>query len=814
MRDVLPTAVSLLRPDLLWFALLLPLLWWRLGRPLTIAQRLLRTALFGCILLALAQPSLVLRQPGGRQVVLLDTRTGAAGLAAVRRAVARAGTADQITLITLGDGATSFRDARIDERVTLPAGALSTGLDRALAALPPGTPGAVTVIGDGAARDRHWEHAIDGLARRGIPVHGLALPVPATPPAIADIAFAPVRVGELAQAKLTITGQGEAMAVALYADGALVARSSPFTVDGRTQLSLRFPVRRTGFVPVRAVLTPGQGGALEAVVAVQDALPLLYIEGRQQGAASRLQALLGPGFAVTARPPSALTAGFDLSAYPLFFVDDVPARALAASAQQRLLDAVAQRGAGLFYAGGAQAFGMGGYDGTPLAAALPVSLRQEDKLEQPSVALVVVIDSSGSMAGTPIELAKQVARFAVRRLGPSDSVGVVEFYGAKQWAVPLQPARDIPSVERAIGRMQAQGSSILFPAIQEAYYALKGSTARYKHILVISDAGVEEQRYQALLTHIADDRINLSTALVGANPEGEERMVQWARWGRGRYYAVPDEFNLVELNLKQPQDKPAPGYRSGSFPLQPLPGHPRWQGMALAGMPPLAGYVPTGRRAAAETLLATPSGDPALASWQWGAGRVTALMTEPLGAGTAGWRGWSGYGAWLAGLIARTADQHPPATLALDRRFDQLTATFRDPAGTGTAPALRLLDARGAAGAPLTMVERAPGLFTAQQRLDPARPALAEARRGTLVLRAADRAGSDIGGGFVLPLDMLARRTGGVYADGAAAPFAPPRPSGGALVAVALGGWLALLALLLYLVELIYRRWPARRRSA
>jgi hypothetical protein len=290
-------------------------------------------------------------------------------------------------------------------------------------------------------------------------------------------------------------------------------------------------------------------------------------------------------------------------------------------------------------------------------------------------------------------------------------------------------------------------------------------------------------------------------------------MVQWARWGRGRYYAVPDEFSLVELNLKQPQDKPAPGYRNGSFAVQPLPGQTRWQGMALTGMPPLAGYVPSGKRDEAETLLITPNGDPVLASWQYGAGRVTALMTEPLGQGTSAWRRWPGYADWLAGLIARTADQHPAATLSLERRFDMLTATFHDPAGSGTPPVLRFLDPRGATGAPVAMVERAPGLFVAEHRLDPDRPALAEARRGSLLLRAADRAQSDVGGGYTLPLKPLARLTGGVYAAGTDAPFSPPRLQGSSLVTLALGGWLALLALALYLAELVHRRWPGRRRS-
>lgn len=73
-----------------------------------------------------------------------------------------------------------------------------------------------------------------------------------------------------------------------------------------------------------------------------------------------------------------------------------------------------------------------------------------------------------------------------------------------------------------------------------------------------------------------------------------------------------------------------------------------WAGLRMAGLPPLSGYVPTRARPEAETLIATRAGDPILSTWPVGAGRVTALTTEPFGAGTAGWRGWPDYGRWLA----------------------------------------------------------------------------------------------------------------------------------------------------------------------
>ena len=41
----------------------------------------------------------------------------------------------------------------------------------------------------------------------------------------------------------------------------------------------------------------------------------------------------------------------------------------------------------------------------------------------------MILDTSGSMAGSRIELAKHIARIAVRRMQPHDRIGIVEFYG-------------------------------------------------------------------------------------------------------------------------------------------------------------------------------------------------------------------------------------------------------------------------------------------------------------------------------------------------------------------------------------------------
>lgn len=798
------------------FLLLPPLLWWPMRARPRWGQAALRAAVFACLIVAMMQPSLVRRDGAGAQVYILDQREvlGADGQAMARRALDRvratAPGGAATTVIQLGGTATG--------RLVIRDGSLSQALGAAAQAIPLGSGGAVTLIGSGLSTDTHWKAEIAALVARGIPVNSIAVPTAPRAAFVADVRTAPARVGEMLHADILVEGDGGTHRIAVFDGDRRLAASAPFRADGETHVALDIPAERAGFLPLRVELD-GRGG-FQTLAAVQEPRHLLYLGERQQGAAGPLQRLLGRGFVVDQRAPSALNAAFDPARWPLVMVDDLPAARLPVAVQQRLNRAVARDGTGLFVSGGMAAFGAGGYADTPLGAALPVTARAQDKQIRPSVALAIVIDSSGSMQGDRLDLAKQVARQTVRKLNANDWVGVVEFYGARQWSVPMHHATDLPDVERAIGRMQAQGASVLFPALQEAFYGLKDLDARYKHILIISDGGVSEDRYQQLLRHIAENRVTVSTVAVGGAVDDEKSMADWAQIGRGRFYSVPDEFNLVEIDFKQPQTRPDPGYRSGRVAVREEAGAKGWAGAGLSTPPPLSGYVQTRMRPEAETLLRTDGGDPILASWPVGSGRVTAMMTEPLGAGTAGWRGWSDYGRWLARLLAMTARAQPDLAVATTRRFDRLTITVRR-GGTGSTsgamPAIALVDADGR---PLrrveTVEERAPGLFVAELPWPDDAAARVEVRDGDHLARAADAARSDVRpveampAFMALPLATLSARTQGWHRDDPAAPPGTVQRAGG-LRATDLWPWIALLALALYLFDIGYRRWPSRR---
>lgn len=824
--------ITFLYPYFALLLLLLPLLWFKAHRNTSLWHKLLRSAFFVCVIVALTQPTFVYQSQQTEQVFILDQTAGlteAARQEAVsifQQQVAMQD-GDNVTLIQLGGAPvnTTLANTLFLPEVAGSSSSLSSALMQALQAIPLGTNAAVTLISDGKATDTHFEVALSGLTARNIPVHTFELAAAAEAAFISDVQLSAARQGDAVQLNVTVEGDGQNLQLLLYHNNQRLAQSADFNSEQLTQQQLSFTAEQAGFMPIRLELLQQQRviQQWDTVAAIQEPLKLLYLSAKPADLTT-LQALVGYGFNIEQKNAAELIADTDFSQYQAVLLDNVPAQMFPAAAQQQLLQSVHEHGTGLIYSGGEAVFGQGGYFGSPLAEALPVTLQQDEQSQEPSVALAIIIDTSGSMIGEPLLLAKQIARLAVRKLSANDMVGIVEFYGARQWSVPMQPASQISDVERAIGRMQAQGASMLFPAIQEAYYGLKNTDARFKHMLVITDAGVEEDNYQQLLRHIAKERINVSTVLAGARGgvDGESKMMELATWGRGRFYAVNDEFSLVDLNLKLPQNKPVPEYQQGKFATEAQALQHWWQGIDLVTMPTVNGYSRTVARPQADTLFTIANTtDPLLASWQYGAGRVSSLMTEPQGQGLQHWQQWPDYGQFLARIVAHTALQQLSATVQVNRRFDQLQLTVQYP--QFTQPQIPELQRISAANADekerIVLTQKAPGLFVATVATPSTQDGLFELHSGTQLQRIADRAGSDlraeqaVGQAFSVSLAELAKLTGGqfVAASTPADVKALTGSGGSAFAIIAIWPWLLLLAIALYLAELVYRRWPGRR---
>lgn len=547
---------------------------------------------------------------------------------------------------------------RVDRVSSEGATPFGAAFDSALRSIPEGAQRAgVTIVTDGLATDDPSGtmdiFAREQLAKRGVQVDLVAVGSvdgDLRPVGLDTVGPAP-RVGRETTAIARVIGGGQVVNCVLSGPAGELARVDGVQVAGDVQIPMTFTPAEAGWLDLilTVEVTDGvdpRGGdlVLEHTLVVDEPLRVRYQGSRVQLGGERLQDLLGPGFVVE-----------DTGEADVVFLDDLPASAFPTANQERLAEDVRSGGVGLVAAGGEASFGPGGYHNEPIEELLPVEFVQKEEKRDPSTTLVVIIDTSGSMGGNRVQLAKEVSRLAIRRLLPHDKVGMVEFYGAKRWAVPIQPASNSIEIERALNRLDAGGGTVILPAIEEAYYGLKNVRTRFKHVLILTDGGVETGAFEPLLRRMADDGMNVSTVLIGPDAHSEF-LVNIANWGQGRFYSVPNRFNLPEILLKQPASAKLPAYRPGTVDVRAQGGPTWWGELDLAQVPALDGYVETRTRPGATTLIETADeGHPVLSTWRYGAGRVTSLTTEPFGPGTEGWASWDGYGELLGRVIERTA---------------------------------------------------------------------------------------------------------------------------------------------------------------
>ncbi|MBP7050974.1 MAG: VWA domain-containing protein [Phycisphaerae bacterium] len=270
-------------------------------------------------------------------------------------------------------------------------------------------------------------------------------------------------------------------------------------------------------------------------------------------------------------------------------------------------------------------------EGSDLAELLPVKPLQYGKQSNPNTTAVFILDTSGSMTGARIQLAKEIARMAISHLNGHDKVGIVEFYGARRWAAPIQSAANRLDINRALNRLTAGGGTIILPALEEAHYALLNTSSTTKHIVVVSDAGVESGDYESVLRKIAGDNIAVSTVLVG--PAAHTGfMADLSQWGRGAFFHAGDRFRLPDLNFKSVQNKSGAPQQQNDAPVASVFASSVLSGVTVDSLTPPADMLAVSPRPAAQVPLTLGSGRPLLSLWQYGLGQVAFWSVDLLAA--------------------------------------------------------------------------------------------------------------------------------------------------------------------------------------
>ncbi len=541
---------------------------------------------------------------------------------------------------------------------------LQRALHLAFSLLPDDALARVVVMSDGLETQGSAEAEAETAARFGIPLHWVDLGELPRPPELMVVGLElpeaprpniPFTVTAKVRATRAMAGQCE-----LTVDGLIEATRELDLAVGDADVALEVKVKEGGDKRVAVACAPvdpaldrfASNNRFELPLRVPDKPKVLYVEGEQRFRQNLVTAL-AEDFAVELRGargvPSTLA---DANAFDLIFISDVPRQGEMGyenlSAQQmRVLEGYARGGGGLIFAGGENAFGPGGYGGTHLERkVLPVLLDVQKKEDIPGLALMLVIDRSGSMAQqNRMELAKEAARATLEALQPSDKLGVIAFDTVPTPVVRLQRASNRLRITDAIRAISPGGGTAIFPALDQAYEQLAATQAKIKHIILLSDGEANRTGILELVARSYQDRITISTVAAGTGSD-TALLMQIAEEGGGRYYYTDRADNIPKLFLKETSEvsrralvedrfRPTVGKRFRGLQM--------FKGLQMDRVPPLLGYTSTRAKPRAEVIMTSHLGEPVLARWRLGLGKVLVWTSDVKNKWAHYWLSWPGY---------------------------------------------------------------------------------------------------------------------------------------------------------------------------
>jgi Ca-activated chloride channel homolog len=677
-----PAALLLLLP-LLAFVLLV---WRQYGQGRFRARLSLasRVAIFALLVLALA--GLTLGRPLDRQAVVFVADLSASTLSAqadqaryISQAISAKDPDDAYAVIAAGgepvvervlstaQGFDGFKSS-----VATDGSDLGAALRLAGALLPDGYRQRVVLLSDGQETVGDVVAQARLLRTRGVVVDVLPLDVWGGPEVLIDQVTAPdvAHLGERFGVRVQAVSNVETRAtVRAYVNGTLLGEQTVQLGMGATDVHFNAEASESGLHDLRATISDAsdtleQNNEGRAVLRVQGPPGILVVEQRDGEAAAIASALSSAGMRVETRAPGGLPDQVDaLGAFEAVVLADVSADSLTEAQHNALRSYVRDLGRGLLAIGGDSSFGQGEYIGTPLDDALPVRSSVRSHRDQGRVALVLVIDRSGSMAddiyneGTSkLDMARQAAILSVQQLAPRDIIGVLAFDSFQHWVFPVNTVLSVglPAIQERIGAITSEGGTEIFSALSAGFEAVRRTDAQYKHVILMTDGkSCCGGDYAGLLDRMHTNSVTLSTIAVGGDAD-QQLLSQLARQGEGRYYFAEHARDIPRLMTRETNLATRGPLVEGLVTPRQVSPDPTLGDVARNGLPALGGYLVTTPKDLADVLLVSDAADPILARWPYGLGRAVAWTSDLRGRWSGEWLDWEGMPRLFSSLVSWT----------------------------------------------------------------------------------------------------------------------------------------------------------------
>jgi Mg-chelatase subunit ChlD len=691
------SSVTLLSP--FWLILLLPLglsLWlWRPPTRFLFGVRLVSVAL---VVLALAGLALRLPSRAGTVVVVADRSLSMpdGSEAAAREAIELIGSAmgndDRIGVVSFGQQVAIEHAPQAGQafggfvnQVGGNASNLGEAIDTALALIPRDSPGRLLLLSDGRWTGRDPLTLAPTALGRNIAIDYRALERSAA----GDLAIAKVDVPSVVSPgeSFLVTGwvvapTPQEVSFVLKKGDQVISTGKRRLNSGMNRLTFRDRATQVGNQEYTlTVLGPDkdpvpENNTAKFLVGVSGPRPILHVSESPNSGLARLLKAGGLDIRPT-RAESVRWTLENLQRYSGVILENVPAEKIGQVGMETLAACVKETGAGLMMTGGRSSYGPGGYYRSPLEPIMPVSMELRNEHRKLSLAIVVAMDRSGSMAvpaGTggkkKMDLANEGAVQVLNLLGPMDEYCCLAIDTVVHTIAPLARVKeeDKPAIKKKILSVESMGGGIyVYEALSAAARELLKAKAGTKHILLFSDAADSEEPgdYKTLLAKCEKAGITVSVIGLGTEKDVDAELLKdIAKRGKGRIFFTDKPEELPRLFAQDTfvvarntfLDEPV-GIRTTAG-LTTLVDHPLQSPEGLK----IGGYNLCYLRP--EATLATVTLDeykaPVASAWRAGAGRVVCYTGEADGKYAGAITDWSKVGDYFTSLARWTAGAANP----------------------------------------------------------------------------------------------------------------------------------------------------------
>ncbi len=334
---------------------------------------------------------------------------------------------------------------------------------------------------------------------------------------------------------------------------------------------------------------------------------------------SPLQTLYSPVYELT----SMNTFPKDLTPYSAIILNDLPGSFLNPITEQ--LTTFALEGNGLFFVGGENSYDLGNYKGSRIEQILPVSIAQAGK-KKGDISVVLLIDISGSTGSSfgedkAVDVEKALAIGVLKDLSLIHKVGTVAFNTQAYSVGEIKPLLEQPDLEESIARLQDNGGTYIGVGILKAVEMLQNQKGS-KNIILISDGKTQNlEEAEDAASFASSQGIRIYTVGVGGDTN-EYLLEHYADLTGGAYYK-PEIKDRLKILFGDSET-------SGSRRVYPYvfvdPQHFISQGLEPKGT--IYGFNTVVPKNSAKLIATTDVGDPLLTVSRFGLGRIAALTTD------------------------------------------------------------------------------------------------------------------------------------------------------------------------------------------